>query len=125
MGWSWLADTVMVVHFGFLVFVALGGFLAWRYRAVFPLHLAAIGWAALSVFVGVDCPLTYVENWFRQLAGRSTLDSGGFIQTYLTGVIYPADQLRTVQTLVALLIVTSWVGLFVLRTHRPHRGIAR
>lgn len=118
MGWSWVADTVMLVHFGFLLFVALGGFLAWRYRALFPLHAAAIGWAALSVFVGIACPLTYLENRFRALAGRSPLESGGFIETYLTGVIYPQEHLRLVQALVAMLIVVSWAGVAVLRGRR-------
>lgn len=120
MGYSSLADAVMLVHFGFLVFVALGGFLAWRYRAALPLHVAAIGWAALSVFVGVACPLTALENRLRALAGRSPLEPGGFIETYLTGVIYPQNHLVTVQVLVGILIAASWLGL----VHRARRTAA-
>ena len=60
-----LADAVMVAHFAFLVFLALGGFLAWRYRWVFVPHAAAVGWAMLSI-AGAECPLTGWED------GRST-----------------------------------------------------
>lgn len=116
MGYAWLADAVMLVHFGFLLFVAFGGFLAWRYRAILPLHVAAIGWASLSVFVGMACPLTTLENRFRELAGRSTLEPGGFIDTYLTDVVYPQAHLRTLQALVAILIVVSWIGVLALRS---------
>ena len=82
-----LADAVMLAHFGFLVFLALGGFLAWRHPRVLVLHIAAVGWAALSV-AGMDCPLTAWEDDLRRLAGEPGLPRG-FIDTYLTGVVYP------------------------------------
>ena len=106
-----LADAVMLAHFGFLVFLALGGFLAWRHRWVLVPHIAAVGWAALSV-VGMDCPLTAWEDDLRRLAGEQGLPRG-FIDTYLTGVVYPEAYLRPAQFLVAALIATSWAGLAV------------
>jgi hypothetical protein len=110
MGYRLLADAVMLAHFGFLLFVALGGFVAWRFRRVFPVHLAAVGWGLLIVFGAVDCPLTTWEDRLRRRAGQAGLDDG-FISTYLTGVIYPPEHLRTMQLLVAALVVVSWVGL--------------
>ena len=110
-----LADAVMLAHFAFLVFLALGGFLAWRYRWVFVPHAAAVGWAVLSI-AGAECPLTGWEDGLRRLGGEQGLPRG-FIDTYLTGVVYPADDLLAAQLLVALPAAASWVGLAI-RLHR-------
>ena len=67
-----LADAVMLIHFGFLAFVALGGFLAGRYRWVLVPHVAAVSWAVLTVTVGLECPLTSWENTLRRLAAFFT-----------------------------------------------------
>jgi Protein of Unknown function (DUF2784). len=111
-----LADAVMLAHFGFLVFLALGGFLTWRYRWVIGLHATAVGWGLLSVLAGMDCPLTAWEDRFRRLAGEQGL-TRGFIDAYLTGVVYPREYLLTVQLVVAGLVAVSWAGL-ALRRHR-------
>jgi Protein of Unknown function (DUF2784) len=106
-----LADVVMLAHFGFLLFLALGGFAAWRFRWVIVPHVAAVGWAVLSV-AGVECPLTGWEDGLRRLAGEDGLPNG-FIDTYVTGVVYPQDHLLAAQLVVATLVAVSWVGLVV------------
>jgi hypothetical protein len=120
MGYRLLADAVMLVHFGFLLFIALGGFITWQFPRVFPLHMVAVGWGLLIVFGAVDCPLTSWEDRFRRLAGQAGL-SDGFIGTYLTGVIYPAEHLRSMQLLVAALVVVSWTGLALARARAATR----
>lgn len=104
----------MVVHFGFLVFLAVGGFLAWRWPRLIVAHLAAAAWGLVSVLAGVECPLTTWEDALRRRAGAAGLDRG-FVDTYLTGVVYPAEHLRTVQLLVAGLVAVSWAGFAVRR----------
>ena len=106
-----LADAVMLVHFGFLAFVALGGVVACRYRWVLIPHVAAVGWGALTVVVGLPCPLTGWEDGLRRLGDEDGLPRG-FIDTYLTGVVYPQEYLRVAQIVVAALVVLSW-GLAV------------
>jgi Protein of Unknown function (DUF2784) len=106
-----LADTVMLAHFGFLAFVALGGFLSWRSRWVLIPHTAAVGWAVLSL-AGADCPLTALEDRLRHLGGEPGLPDG-FIAHYLTGVVYPQEYLRPAQLLVAGLVAVSWLGLAI------------
>ncbi len=115
MAYRLLADAVMLAHFGFLVFLTVGGFVAWRYRWVFVPHAAAVGWAMFSL-AGVECPLTDWEDALRRLAGGQGL-SRGFIDTYLTGVVYPQEHLLAAQLLVAGLAAASWIGLAV-RVHR-------
>ncbi|MCE3554413.1 DUF2784 domain-containing protein [Pseudonocardia sp. RS11V-5] len=116
MAYRFLADAVMLVHFTFLAFVALGGFLAWRWPRVIVLHAAAVGWGLVSVFAHVECPLTAWEDRFRRLAGEQGL-ARGFIDTYLTGVIYPREYLSAIQLAIGCLVAASWAGL-VLRRHR-------
>jgi hypothetical protein len=118
-----LADAVMLAHFGFLVFLALGGFLAWRFRRVLIAHAAAVGWAVLSL-AGTDCPLTAVEDELRRRGGEQGLP-GGFIAHYLTGVVYPQAFLRPAQLLVVGLITVSWLGLAVRHAtaSRDHRTV--
>ncbi|MDT7579719.1 MAG: hypothetical protein QOK35_983 [Pseudonocardiales bacterium] len=114
-----LADAVMLTHFAFLVFLALGGFPAWRYRWVLVPHAAAVCWAVLSI-AGMECPLTRWEDGLRRLGGEQGLPRG-FIDTYLTGVVYPQDDLLAAQLVVALPAAASWVGLAI----RLHRRRAR
>lgn len=104
-----LADAVMLVHFGFLAFLTLGGFLARRWRWVLVPHVAAAGWAVLIVS-GAQCPLTAWENGLRRLGGEQGIPRG-FIDTYLTGVVYPEAYLRPVQVVVGGLVAVSWLGL--------------
>jgi len=111
-----LASVTMAVHFLFLVYLTLGGFLAWRRpRALWP-HLAVVAWGVVSITIGVTCPLTVIEDWARRRAGGPGLTTG-FIDHYLTGVIYPRRYLALVQALVALCVAVSWAGLY-LRTRR-------
>jgi hypothetical protein len=117
-----LADAVMLVHFGFLVFIALGGFLAWRFAFVLVVHVVAVAWGALTVLAGLACPLTGWEDRLRRLTGEQGLPRG-FIDTYLTGVVYPQEHLVAAQLLVAALVAVSWVGLGV-RGHRA-RAVTR
>ena len=109
-----LADAVMLVHFAFLTFVALGGFLAWRWRWVAAPHAAAVVWGALNATVGVECPLTAWEDAARLRAGEQGLPRG-FVDTYLTGVVYPEEHLLTAQLLVATLVAVSWARVVARR----------
>ena len=111
-----VADLVMLVHLGFLLYVALGGFLAWRFRRLIVPHLAAAGWGLVSATVGIACPLTAWEDAARRQAGEQGLPRG-FVDTYLTGVVYPADRLVAAQLIVASIVLVSWAG-FALRQRR-------
>ncbi|MGX1775780.1 DUF2784 domain-containing protein [Nocardia brasiliensis] len=110
-----LADATAVAHFAFVAYVVIGGYLAWRLPRTLWLHLLAFGWGFSTVLFGIDCPLTHLENWARHRAGEAGLPPSGFIDHYLTGVIYPEHALGAVRVLVAVLVVLSWVGYAVLR----------
>ncbi|GDY33249.1 hypothetical protein GTS_48820 [Gandjariella thermophila] len=111
-----LIGATVLVHFAVLVFLLLGGFLAWRWGWVIIPHVLMAGWAALIVTAPVTCPLTALENFLRARAGESPLE-GGFIDTYVTGVLYPTQDVALVRWLVALVVIISWVGAFVRWLH--------
>lgn len=115
-----LAEAAMAVHFAYVV---CGGFLAWRRpRAVWP-HLAAAAYGLGVTVIGWPCPLTRLENQARTAAGQQSLDPGGFISHYLTGVVYPAEHLREIQLAAAATVALSWLGAALLARRRTaHRS---
>jgi hypothetical protein len=117
--YDWLVTVILTVHFGYLAFVVLGGFLAWRWPKAFFVHLAAGIWGVLIVFNLVDCPLTYAENWARRQAGQAEVT--GFIDHYITGVLYPQQYLHQAQSAVAAVVLISWIGALLLWRRRRNR----
>jgi len=110
MGYVVLAQLALVVHAAFLAYLVLGGFVAWRWPRTIWVHGAVAAWGLGSVLFGYGCPITRVEDWARRRAGQDGLDPGGFIEHYLTGVVYPASFLRALQALVAVVVLVSWIG---------------
>ncbi|NUW34363.1 DUF2784 domain-containing protein [Nonomuraea sp. SMC257] len=110
-----VADLAMVVHFAFLAYLAVGGFLAWRWRRAIWAHVAVVCWALLSVLAGVDCPLTVLEDWGRRGAGLPALPPSGFIDHYIEGVIYPEQYTDVVRAALAAVIALSYGGYLLRR----------
>ena len=111
MGYRWLTVLIVLLHFGFLAYLTVGGFLAWRWPVTFWTHLATAAWGALVVLATLPCPLTRAEDWSRQRAGQP-VTGGGFIDRYVEGVVYPERYSGAVRLLVVLLVAASWAGLF-------------
>lgn len=106
-----LADTVLVIHLGFILFVVAGAFLVrWR-RGVAWVHLPAAAWGALIEFMGWRCPLTPLEIWARSRAGETGY-SEGFIEHYLLPVVYPAALTPDVQIVLGALVVVVNVSIY-------------
>ena len=133
MGYQVLAQAAVAAHFLFLAYLLVGGFLAWsaHWRWTVLAHVPVVGWGIAIVTVGQTCPLTVLENWARVRAGQQGL-ARGFVDTYLTGVIYPARYLGEVRLLIAMVVLVSWLGIAVrasrqrgARTRTRRRGAPR
>ena len=120
MGYRVLAEATMAVHFAVLVYLLLGGFLAWRRPAAYWPHLAIATWGLTSTVFGWPCPLTMLEDWSRRKAGEAGLTTG-FIDTYLTGVVYPERYTTQIQIGIGVVVVVSWIGAVVRRQARSRR----
>lgn len=113
-----VADTAMVVHFAWLVFLVIGGFLAWRWLWVLWIQLPMAAWGFGTAVFDWGCPLTTLENWARERAGQETLPATGFIDHYIAGVVYPGEDVVTLQILAGVVVVVSWIVLAVLVVRR-------
>jgi hypothetical protein len=74
-----LANLVLVLHLGFVLFVALGGLLVLRWPRLAWIHL-------------------------RRLAGEAGY-AGGFIEHYVTAVLYPDGLTRVAQVVLGTLVL--------------------
>jgi hypothetical protein len=110
MGYRMLIPVILAVHYAYLGYLVVGGFLAWRWPGTFWLHLLAAAWGLAVVALRLDCPLTYAEDWARRRAGEPPL-TRGFIDRYVEGVLFPRQFSGAVAVLVALLVLVSWAVL--------------
>jgi hypothetical protein len=115
-----LADLVVALHFGFVLFVVLGGLLVLRWRWVGLVHLPAAVWGAWIEFSGRICPLTPLENEYRRLGGEAGY-TGGFIEHYILPVLYPHALTRNIQVALGVVVVALNLGLY-LRAFAARRG---
>jgi len=111
-----LADLLLVLHLTFIVFVVGGGLLVLRCPRLAWVHVPAFLWGAAIEFTGGICPLTPIEVSLRQQAGEAGY-TGGFIEHYIAGTIYPGGLSRTLQVVMGL-IVLALNGLVYLRLWR-------
>ena len=107
-----LADVVVVVHFAFVVFIAVGGLLAWRWPRLLWLHVPAVIWGLGIVTIGYECPLTPLERYLRRLGGEH-VPRAGFIDRYIEGVLYPERYTSLLRALVAVLVLVGWTGALI------------
>ncbi|MGV8057909.1 MAG: DUF2784 domain-containing protein [Smithellaceae bacterium] len=99
-----LANATILLHFLFIVFVVGGGLLVIRWPQVFFVHLPAAVWGTAVEIFGWICPLTPLENYFRQLAG-GTPYRGDFIARYFLPVIYPENLTAAMQQIFGGLVI--------------------
>jgi hypothetical protein len=99
-----LATCAAVIHFGFILFVVLGGFLVLRWPVLKWVHLPAAIWGAVIEIGGFVCPLAKIENAFLRRAGAAGYDDG-FIAHYLFGVIYPNGLTRGMEFAIAVFVI--------------------
>jgi hypothetical protein len=116
-----LADLVVLVHTGFVLFVVLGGLLVLRWPRAAWFHLPAALWGAGIEFAAGICPLTPLENHLRRLGGEAGY-TGGFVEHYVLPVLYPDGLTRGVQLGLGTFVVVLNVALYVMAWRRAKRS---
>jgi hypothetical protein len=120
--WRWLADLVLVTHAAYVLFVVggqtlivVGWIRGWewtRCRVFRLLHLAAIGLVMLEAWLGINCPLTTLENFLRLQAGVVTYENS-FIAHWLRWVIFyaaPEWIFALIYTVFMALVILTWLA---------------
>jgi hypothetical protein len=118
------ADAVLVIHLAFVGFVVLGALLVVRWPKVMPFHIVALIWGLLIEFAGLTCPLTPLEVRLRELGGEEGYE-GGFIEHYITSLLYPSGLTRGTQIWLGFLVLVPNVlayGWIHLRKRRQRRA---
>lgn len=115
-----MADAVLLLHVGVVVFVVgglvltiVGNVRGWtwvnglRFRLA---HLGAIGFVVVQAWWGATCPLTVLEMSLRAQA-RASIYQGSFIEHWLQRWLYyeaPAWVFTLGYTTFGLLVVATW-----------------
>lgn len=118
------ADIIVIVHFGFILFVGLGAFLSLRWRRAAWLHVPAAIWGAAIEFRHGVCPLTPLEQRLRMIAGDAGY-SGSFIEHYLLPIIYPSGLDQRVQYVLGTLVLVINLAVYGWLLYRRRRGSAK
>jgi uncharacterized protein DUF2784 len=100
-GYSLLADLVVLVHAMFAIFVVFGGVAVLRWPWVAWLHLPAAIWGGVIELKGWICPLTHLEIHFRRLGGEAGYE-GDFIGHYLEPLLYPLWLTPRIQAIIGI-----------------------
>jgi hypothetical protein len=109
--YRFFADVVVVVHLGFVVWVVLGGLMVLRWRSLLWWHLPAVLWGAAIEFIGFVCPLTPLEVWLREQGGEMAYE-GGFIDHYITPLLYPEGLTRGLQIILGFLALLPNIAIY-------------
>jgi hypothetical protein len=117
-----LADLVVLLHFGFVLFVVSGGLLTLRWRWVPWVHLPAALWGVAVEVGGWICPLTPLENHLRHLGGAAGY-GGGFVERYLLPILYPAGLTHGVQLVLAAVVLIANACVYAWVWHRSRRKL--
>jgi hypothetical protein len=109
---GFLAGVTVVVHFAALLYIGLGGFLAWKWPKSFFVHVFFAAWGIAVNVLPVACPLTALQDHFRAQQGLGPLP-GGFNEYYIYGHIIPRPLLPVVAIGAVILLIVSYVGIYV------------
>ena len=114
-----LAFVTVLFHLAFILFVIFGGLLVARRPRLAPVHLGCAAWGAYVALANRICPLTPLENWFRQRSGGSEY-AGDFLEHYLLAIVYPTGLTASTQRAlgVAVIVLNAGVYAWILRTRR-------
>ena len=117
-----LAEFLVLVHLAFVLFVVAGGLLVlWRPTLCW-IHIPAVVWGALIEFTGWICPLTPWEQALRLKAGQLGY-TGGFIDHYISPILYPAGLTPDIQVVLGILVVGVNGGIYAFVWYRRARTI--
>ena len=83
-----LADSVILIHFLWIVFLFLGGIWGIKNRVVMILHISGLIFAFVIQIFDWYCPLTHLEVWLRSKYDPTLTYTGSFIVHYVEGIVY-------------------------------------
>lgn len=120
MGWSILADAVLLLHGAFIAWATLGALAVWRRPRLAWLHLPALAWGVWVEATAGICPLTPLEMALRRRTGQAAYE-GSFVEHHLGALIYPQGLTPAAQWRIALGLAAFNLLLYALILRRRMR----
>ena len=120
MFYGFLADTVVTLHFGFVLFAIFGGLLAFKWRRIVWVHVPVFVWAGMIEFGQWICPLTYLENWLREQGGEAAYTEG-FVAHYIFPILYPIGLTPKNGALLGTLVFALNIAIYAILHRRRRR----
>ena len=77
------SDISLAIHLVFVLFVIFGGIFVFKWKRMLFFHLPCLLWGCCIEFFGWICPLTPLENYFRQKAGGLVYADGANMNALL------------------------------------------
>lgn len=139
-----LADLVVLVHFGWILFVLWGFVLTvygsiciyvlrvakdrssaffdrWIFRSI---HVGGIVYVAILTVLGKLCPLTILENKLREQYDPELTYPGSFVMHYIQRIVYPEANflLFVIPTMIIALFA---IVMFIIRPPAKIKQILR
>lgn len=108
-----LADTLVIIHLAFIVFVVAGGLLVLKWKKLAWLHLPCAAWGVLIEYAGWICPLTPWENQLREKGGGTTYE-GDFIDNYILPVMYPEGLTHSTQLILGSFVLVLNLAVYTI-----------
>ncbi len=115
-----LADLILIAHLGFVLFVSVGALGVFFFPRLAAIHIPCLLYGSALELVGWICPLTPLEQDLRLQAGQEGY-SGGFIEHYVGGLLYPGDW-ETTRVWLGLALVFFNVVIYALLIARLRRS---
>ncbi len=115
-----LADAALLFHFLFILFAIFGGLLVLVKKKVALLHVPVVLWSSAVNLASLTCPLTPIENFFRGAAGQSGYQ-GGFIEHYISPIVYPSGMPRELELFAGFSIVGWNVVVYAIAVWKIRR----
>jgi hypothetical protein len=116
MFYQFAADSIVFIHFLWILFLIFGAFIGRKYRTVRVFHIAGLGFAIIMQIFGWYCPLTHLELWLRQKHNPLLSYRGSFIIHYVEKIVY--IELSPVVIFVLTLILVAATGYVYVRRKR-------
>jgi len=121
MNQSLIADLLVAIHFGWVIFIVfglfviiLGGVLKWRFVLNFwlrAIHLAMILIVVIEEILGIPCPLTIWEYDLRAASGQLYVSDMPFIPRLIHLLIFfdfPPIVFTVAYFIFGLAVILSW-----------------
>ncbi|MBM4277918.1 MAG: DUF2784 domain-containing protein [Deltaproteobacteria bacterium] len=108
-----LADSVVLIHFLWVVFLFLGGLWGRRNKVLKIFHLSGLAFALVIQIFDWYCPLTHLEAWLREKHHPGLAYTGSFIIHYVERIVY-MEISRTLVFVFTILLCgfNGWLYLF-------------